>query len=191
MYFASKNSKNRIVHYDHCGYRKRMQKENIIVFKTLEAAREAGYRLCDCCAPIHKYIKAEADEIYKFSLEYGIACFQHDGAFCIRTPMSNWKIIVNGQKHNIFLYHKNTSKVETPSMVKGYHSQCVRSDTILGYLNYIAEHDKFRKQHPLIVTTKKEPPRKGTKRWRKEEKRKKRSKRRQEIRRVYELIEAL
>ncbi len=105
MYFASKNSKKQIVHYDYCSYRKCMRKGNIITFTTLEEARAVGYRLCDCCAPIRKYVRAEAEEISSFSQEHGVTCHQHDGVLCVRTPYSRWKIIVNGQKHNIFLYH--------------------------------------------------------------------------------------
>ena len=191
MYYASRESKKRIVHYKHCRYSKRINRRNSIYFLTLDDARAAGYTLCDCCAPISKYVRAEREEIQYFSQEYGLMCFQHDGALEVITPRSKWKIIVNGQKHNLFLYHKNTPGTYTESMIKGYHSQCVRHSNILGYLYYIVEHDKFRKKHPFKVKPQKSPPRKGTKRWYKEERRKKEQQRRRDIAKVYQLLDEL
>ena len=69
-----------------------------------------------------------------------------DGQLHVYTPRSKWRIIVNGRDNKIFLYHKNTySKYEKiPSIIPGYHSQAIRSKTIVGYLEYIIQHDIYR-----------------------------------------------
>lgn len=55
---------------------------------------------------------------------------------------------MNGKARKLFLYHKNTYQKEEkiPSIVHGYHSQAIRSKTVVGYLEYIRDHDIYRKR---------------------------------------------
>ena len=71
-----------------------------------------------------------------------------DGQLHVHTPRSKWRIIVNGKANKLFLYHKNTyhKNEEIPSIVPGYHSQATRSKTIVGYLEYIIQHDIYRRR---------------------------------------------
>jgi len=64
--------------------------------------------------------------------------------------------------------------------------------TLLGYLEYIVEHDYFRMLNPIHpAPKKKEPPRKGTKRYRKQQKRAKKQALRESIRNVLNLIDTI
>lgn len=191
MYFYSKKSHNKIVHLNNCSYVLHMDRESKGQFANLEEAREAGYQLCKCCAPISKYYKSEYFKIKEYAAKNGLAFYLNDGVLIIQTPYSKWKIITNGHKNYIFLYHKNTyKKCRENTLVPGYHSQSVRRSTIMGYLKYIVEHDNYRLNNPeyhgpVYV----EPPRKGTKRYKKEKKRERKRERYQSVMRVLALIE--
>ena len=80
---------------------------------------------------------------------------------------------------------------ETHDRVPGYHCQSVCHPTLLGYLEYIVEHDYFRMLNPIHLAPKKKSPRKGTKRYRKQQKRAKKQARRESIHNVLNLIDTI
>lgn len=169
MYYYSKKSHNKIVHLSHCTYFQHMNHDEIGTFGRMDEATSAGYRICKCCAPIRKYYKEEYYKIKDYASKNGIAFYLSNGEFIVQTPYSKWKIITNGRKNYIFLYHKNIySKNIDKSLVPGYHSQAVRRNTIMGYLQYIVDHDNYRLKNPIYHgPVYVEPPRRGTKRYRK------------------------
>ena len=122
-----------------------------------------------------------------------MVCIYENGVIDVITPRSEWKIIVNGQLHKIFLYHKNSRPCyHDTSMIPSYHSQATRSNTILGYLQYIMGHDEYRRHHPIAEKKKEKPaPSKGTKRYKKAVKRQRALERRTQIRSVYHMIDIL
>lgn len=191
MYFYSKKSHKKIVHLSHCSYFQYMSHESIGKFENIEDAQTAGYRICKCCAPISKYYRKEYYKIKDYAAKNGIAFYLNDGALIIQTPRSKWKIITNGNRNYIFLYHKNIyNKGKDKSLVPGYHSQSVRRSTIMGYLKYIVDHDNYRMKNPeyhgpVYV----EPARKGTKRYKKEKTKERKRERYQSVMRVLALIE--
>ncbi len=146
MVFYSIKSNEKVFHQSHCIIRNRIQKENQRMFETPEIARENGYRHCNCCSRVGMKLRKEQKEVEQFCQENGMSCRLEDGRLHIRTTNSKWCIIQNGKAGHIFLYHKNTFHKDTkyPSILPGYHSQAIRSDTILGYLKYIVGHDDFR-----------------------------------------------
>lgn len=178
MMFYSKNSGSKVIHNNHCSYFKRMNHKNIGTFVSIEEARGAGYHLCKHCAPMWRYYSKEYYRIKAYAAKKGMALDYVDGEIIVQTPYSSWKIIVNGQKNHIFLYHKNTYGrcPNKRDLVPGYHSQSVRRSTLMEYLEYIAEHDAYRLKHPEIekytaeaqsqkgTTRKKQKTRKGKKR---------------------------
>ena len=93
------------------------------------------------------------------------------------------------------LYHQNTfeSQRDCRSEIKGYHLQGGASyDSVVDYLKYIVEHDYFRMWNPVYHRPKKkEPPKKGTKRYRREQRKMKNREKRQAVRNVLDLIESL
>lgn len=190
MMFYSKKSHNKTVHNCHCSYYKRMDHKQIGSFDTLEDAKRAGYHICKHCAPMWSYYSKEYNKIKEYVSQNGLAYEYMDGEIIVQTPYSNWKIIVNGQKNNIFLYHKNTYNRcnDKTSLVPGYHSQSFRRDTLIEYFRYIAEHDIYRLNHPE-QPKKKYGHKKGTKRNKHEVKKQKKRERYQGMMRVLALIE--
>lgn len=157
MVFYSIKSTEKVFHLPHCKIRQRMNKEYEQHFDTPEEAREHGYRMCNCCSPVGSRLRKEQVAVNQFCQENGVSCRQEDGQLHIRTPHSKWRIIVNGKAKKLFLYHKNSyEKPERiPSIVPGYHSQAIRCDSIMGYLQYIVEHDTFRVRERKIAKKKK------------------------------------
>lgn len=148
MVFYSTKSREKVFHLPHCKISRRILKKNRQQFVTPEIARNAGYRICACCSPVGMKLRKEQDTVDRFCLEHGISCYLEDGQLHVHTPWSRWRIIANGKENKLFLYHKNTNRrrEKTPSIVPGYHSQAIRHTTILGYLDYIVQHDAFRQK---------------------------------------------
>lgn len=148
MVFYSTKSNEKVFHLPHCKIARRIRKEYKKQFATPEEARSAGYRMCNCCSPVGMRLRKEQEAVNQFCQENGVSCWLEDGQLHVITPRSEWRIIINGKAKKLFLYHKNTyEKFEKiPSIVPGYHSQAARSETIVGYLEYIIQHDIYRRQ---------------------------------------------
>lgn len=194
MFYYSKNSRKKIVHKQQCPYCARMKKDNTGLFLSLDEARAAGYRLCIYCSAVGKRYLSEYKTLASYAVENGLSFRYDDGKVLIETPHSSWMIITNGKKHKMFLYHQNAENFPNErSLIPGYHSQHFQSNTILGYMEYIVEHDGYRLHHKYHMKNKPEPspPRKGTKRYKKLQRKIKRDKRRAEQRNVYRIFEEL
>lgn len=148
MIFYSTKSNEKVFHLPHCKIARRIRKEFKKQFATPEEARMAGYRMCNCCSLVGMRLRKEQNAVNQFCQENGVSCRLKDGQLHVHTPRSKWRIIVNGKAHKLFLYHKNTyhKNEEIPSIVPGYHSQAIRSKTIVGYLEYIIDHDIYRRR---------------------------------------------
>lgn len=193
MMFYSKKDNKKIVHFSNCHYVRKIKKDNLEKFNTIEEARNAGYRVCNCCAPIAGHVRKEKKAIEDFCRKEGLSFHMHDGVLIICSPRSKWKIITNGSKKKLFLYHKNENKyIKSKSMITGYHSQAIRKDCIVEYLKYIIQHDEWRRYHPInLPVSKISAPQKGTKRWRKQQTKEKRHDRKMQISNVLSMIESL
>lgn len=148
MVFYSIKSKDRVFHLTDCVVNRRIKRDNRRQFDTPELAREAGLRMCNRCAPMGRKLQRELPEINKFANDHEIAYQLRDNVLHITSRCGEWAIIMIGKRNIIFLYHKNLrpAKSSRASVVPGYHSQAVRADSILGYLQYIAAHDIYRGQ---------------------------------------------
>lgn len=148
MVFYSTKSNEKVFHLPHCKIARRIRKEYKKQFATPEEARMAGYRMCNCCSLVGMRLRKEQKAVNQFCQENGVSCWLEDGQLHVHTPRSKWRIIVNGKANKLFLYHKNTyhKYEEIPSIVPGYHSQATRSMTIVGYLEYIVQHDIYRRR---------------------------------------------
>ena len=198
MYYCSKNSKEKIAHTENCQYAKRIQPRNTIMYKNAIEARNAGYRVCKCCAPIKTYVKKQDKEIDQYCQQAGLSCQidWREGCLKVATSYSQWKIIVNGRDDYIFLYHKNFHRfgINNDDLVPGYHSQKTRKSDILGYLEYVAAHDSYRISNPIqgkAFQPAESHPRKGSKKFRAQERRQKNREKRRSVARVLDLIEAI
>lgn len=118
--------------------------------------------------------KSEESAIQEYCSHNGLCFSIENKCFRVETPRSLWKITPEDNSTCTMLYHKNELHLEKRrhDRVPGYHCQGVCYPTLLGYLEYIVEHDYFRMLNPIHpAPKKKEPPRKGTKRYRKQQKR--------------------
>lgn len=75
--------------------------------------------------------------------------------------------------------------------LKNYHIQNVSYFSLLPYFEYIIRHDTYRIQNPLRPVQKKEPPKKGAKRYRKMQAREKKAAKSRSVRNVLNLIDSL
>ncbi len=157
MCYVCGKSSNKIIHVQNCGYVKQIPQKNKKFFNDPKEAVESGYSFCKHCSYLNRYVRRERNSIENYCKANGLFMEfnRKDGSLDIISHTGKWKIIVNGQRHFIWLYHKNLSGMNNSSMVPGYHSQKVRKSTILGYLEYIVEHDTYREEDPLYSYQKK------------------------------------
>ncbi len=190
MCYISGKSSNKIVHNSVCRYVKMMPDKNKRFFHTLKEASEAGYKQCKYCAHIKKYLRREEKELDRYCKPKGGYYFfnPEDGSLEVLSKSGKWKVIVNGQKHFIWLYHRNNGETNLGGLVPGFHSQKVRCGTLMGYMEYIVKHDEYRNADPLYENQKHENTVIGSKKWRKDRRREKKIRRMQSIRYVDELL---
>lgn len=191
MCYVCGKSSNKIVHLTGCRYVKMMPEKNRKYFNSLKDASEAGYVQCKYCSHIMKYLKREEKSLESYCRPNGVYFYfsAADGSLDVISRSGRWKIIVNGQKHYIWLYHKNNHGFKPGELVPGYHSQSIRSSSLMGYMNYIVKHDLFREDNPLYEHQKHSNAPKGSKKWKKDQRRAKNMRKTQSIRYVNELLE--
>lgn len=191
MCYVCGKSRNKIVHAQGCRYVKMMPEVNRRYFNTLKEASEEGYVQCKYCAHIKKYLNREEKELEEYCRPNGVYYFFNptDGSIDVISHSGKWKIMVNGQKHFIWLYHKNNHGVNNRNLVPGYHSQKIRSSSLMGYMTYIVKHDQFREENPLYERQMHTNTTKGSKKWKKDQRRAERMRKTQSIRYVNELLE--
>lgn len=132
---------------------RRIKSEDIGEFNTSEEARENSYTQCKYCAPMGKYYRREYQSMKSCAVQNGLSFYLYDGAITIMTPHSKWKLITMGKKNRLHLLHKSTIKKEVKEcIIPGYHSQSFYSPTIMGYMEFILEHDNYRLHNPGYTT---------------------------------------
>ena len=191
MFYYSNESRAKVVHYEGCHHLKKIKKENLMSFDSIRDVRKGEYRICSCCSPITEHLRNERKELENFCQENGLAYFVNKGNLYIRTNHSKWKVLVSNSKEVLELHHKNSFEKEHDNSVPGYHRQNYISDSIIGYMEYITNHEYYRMYNPVPIYTKKEPPTKGTKRWNKQQKAARKKERRRKIWNVINLIDSL
>ena len=191
MCYVCGKSSNKIVHTEACRYVKMIPVQNRRYFVSLKEAEDAGYMRCKYCSHISKYMTKERKDLVQYCKANGL-CYvfnRIDGSLDIVSRSGNWKIIVNGQKHFIWLYHKNIyHENDQRGMVPGYHSQKVRKSTLMGYMYYIADHDHYKMKTPL---DQRQMTAKGRKAKKQQERHAEKVKRIQSIRYVRELLDKM
>ena len=193
MCYICGKSNNKIIHTMDCRYVKMMPEKNRKYYHTLKEASEAGYVQCKYCAYIKKYLNREEKQLEEFFKPSGVYFYFNpgDGSIDVISHSGKWKIIVNGQRHFIWLYHKNNNGSNYGDLVPGYHSQRIRSSSLMGYMSYIVEHDKYREENPLYNRQKHQNAEKGSKKWKKDERRAKNMRKTQSIRYVMNLLDEM
>jgi len=195
MFVASKKGSVKILHNQQCFYGKRIRPEDRQLFYTVEEGEKAGYHSCKYCSAIGRHYRKEATKIKQFCEENKIFLQHESREIHVQTPLSRWKIVWNGKKGRIFLYHKNVFRrfMEEKEEVPGYHRQPVTKSSIYGYLKYIVLHDKWIFYHGNGEENKPKESYHGIRRKKyiSQVRRMKKKERRSSIRRVYNLLEQL
>lgn len=191
MFYYSIESKEKVVHFEGCNHLKNIKAENLMSFDNINDVRKSEYRICSCCSPIVEHLRNEQAELEKYCLENGLLYFIHKGNLHISTHHSKWKVLISDNKNRLELHHQNSYEKEHEDSVPGYHKQSHSSNSILGYMEYINEHEYYRMLNPLHIVTKKAPPKKGTRRYRGQQKAMARKERKRQIWNVLNLIDSL
>lgn len=195
MFVASKKGSSKILHNQQCFYGKRIRPEDQKLFYTVEEGEKAGYHSCKYCSAIGRHYRKEATKIKQFCEENKIFLQHESREIHVQTPLSHWKIVWNGKKGCIFLYHKNVFRrfMEEKEEVPGYHRQPVTKNSIYGYLKYIVIHDNWIFHHGNGEENKPKESYHGIRRKKyiSQVRRMKKKERRSSIRRVYNLLEQL
>ena len=79
MYTYSTSHGEKIFHAASCTYSGRIKMKKRNYFDTKQEAREHGYRMCNCCAPIVRYMKRERNEIVRFARKHNMKLHVYDG----------------------------------------------------------------------------------------------------------------
>lgn len=192
MFIASRKSKSKIFHEEHCPYAQRISERNRIYFAMADDALRAGYSPCKHCSVIFQAFRKEKEALHTYCQKHGIHMAVQNHRLCIRTGHSRW-LLAPGKEKSLRLFHKNEENRLTNALEKrfpGYHEQRAHCGSILAYLQYIVRHDAY-KQHEAALKTLPPVPKKGTKRYRKWLKQEKARSRRHQIGNVLSLIECL
>lgn len=146
MLYASKNSRSKLMHTKKCRYRFRIARHNLIRFYNLSDGLKEGYYLCSCFYRDDESITMPNSSIgEKLKANDIDVMFNGEHGFDIITPYSEWKV-VSGKNKRKSLYHKNEcDSPNTVSKIKGYHYQSFRVINLEQVIDYIIEHDKYRK----------------------------------------------
>ncbi len=189
MYFYHKNSRDKIVHAKNCHYVGNV--ENVLVFKNLYDAHKAGYRLCKHCRAKVNFFLAEKEEINAICEKYEFFLKVRQLHIAITSDYDKWIIAPNSKNQIMEIYHKNKiDRTDTKATdYQGYHFQNVTYLTVAECLEYIHEHDVYREKHPFYI--KPEPPKKGSRNYRKAQKKEKERGRKKAIWKTLCVIESL
>ena len=148
MVYVSAKSREKVFHFSSCGACGRIRAENRQVFRSMEEARRAGYRMCSCCAPVGRQLRRERAAVMRFCGQHAMTCRLEDGHLHIGTFSGRWQVISTGRANTLLLYHKNSRFTlqgeERGIRIPGYHFQhSARCTTLMGFLCYIVQHDRY------------------------------------------------
>ena len=191
IFYYSNKSKAKVVHYKGCHHLKNIKAKNLGFFDCVKDILKKEYRIFLNCSPITKQLKKEQAQLENFCQENGLSYFINKGNLHIETYCSKWKILISDNKDVFELHHKNSFEKEHTNSVPGYHMQNYKSNTIIGYMEYIINHEHYRMYNPVQIFTKKEPPAKGSKHRKRQQKAIKKKERKRKIRNFLNLINSL
>jgi len=138
-----------IYHKPGCGYEKRILSKNRMEMSK-EQAQVQGYCACQYCNSMNYQYKKENEIIKQFAEQKDMEFKYADGLLYVKTINSLWKLVYSMKEEKIALYHRNSSDspVDMNNLeIEKFHRQkdILYMNTIHGCLNYIYEHDKYRR----------------------------------------------
>ena len=193
-YYISGQSGRKIFHKVNCRYVNMIPIEKRKVFFSLHEAPKAGYVSCKYCSSVYsRLMRLEKKTLESFCRPKGICYFYNDqeGALEVISKSGKWKIVGADGNSEIELYHRNARVTKKKGAILGYHRQKANSKTLLGYMEYIANHDEFRNNNPLSAkdAEKVKAKKPGSKKWKKLQHKAEMLKKRRDETYVMELLE--
>lgn len=143
-----------IYHRADCDCLKNVPNKKILTTSSFNMYR-LGYTPCRKCAPIYKYYDEHREAIGRIALENGLSLRLRDESLLIESQLSSWKLVCkpaySGDGLRFKLYHENTQQYRNCDIVHGeimkkYHDQEVHYKSIEENLEYIVQHDNYRKE---------------------------------------------
>lgn len=199
MYYYTQKSRNKIVHTKECFHIRNTDLKDVGWFEKFFDIYGGGYKICKHCSPLMKNYRKEEKDVVDFCMHNGLSIKISNSSMSVITPRSKWKIAM-GDDTDLTLFHKNSFETERDHLsdIKGYHRQYDTSaDSILAYLGYIVNHDRYRMLNPVIKPKKKKapkvkkPPKQFTQKYKNAQKREKKRERIRSINNVLSLIDSL
>ena len=192
MYYYCKNNEKKIVHLANCHHIRKTEISKLASFDNITEAEEKGYHVCKHCAGLKSYLRNEKEEIHAVQKKHGIVVITTLSYMYINTVNEQWIIIFDDERNCLKLFHRNSFETGAPTQIPHYHCQNFDSDTLCGYLNYIVEHDEYRKGTPLrIKQNKPKKARKGSKRYKNQQKKIAKKQHKYAVKNVLNLIDSL
>lgn len=150
MFFGSTKCRRRLYHTDNCRHTQSILAKNRILFHTAGEAAEAGYIPCLRCGWLGNALRKERGAVDAFCRRNNFSRFVHNGElFVIAAKDIAWRICPPKQTGSYpILMHESIFDVpyireQKPYPERQYHRQKAYCSTLLGYLEYILDHDRF------------------------------------------------
>ncbi|MBP5261752.1 MAG: hypothetical protein J6Z43_06475 [Clostridiales bacterium] len=177
-----------IYHEHDCPYAKRLAKENTRKVDE-DYALERELIPCKHCQSLNYIFHSGMDSYVSKMRAKHLSYMLNGNWLLVQTDISFWKIGYDRYSRDFFLFHGNTAPADSTVEVhekNEYHRQAdvMHQDSIAQYLDYIYEHDRFRRGDYS------HPPR-GTRKQRNKCARARANLKRAERARVYELIDKI
>jgi len=145
MIVFSKTGRNKIYHLHDCTYVEKAGTEKLGRLDNHAQALREGYRCCCRCDAVARRVASEEAQIRKFCAEHELICLQEPGALVINTVRSQWRLVPRDAYLQLQLYHRNwLPNKYNDSDLEDYHLQKVKSSTVIGFLEYIVNHERYR-----------------------------------------------
>lgn len=153
--------------------------------------------MCNVCEtdflPIESYLNMEKKELDSYCRDNGLyyRLNSEKSTLDVISKSGEWKIVVDGDENLIRLYHRNHHWTKERSLILGYHRQYISSDTLMGYMKYIVNHDMYREENPLYKHLVDSKTVKGSKRWKKNQQKAERVRKSRRIRYVNAILDSI
>ncbi len=162
MYIFSKKSRSKIAHTITCHHIRNTDISFLGGFDDKRDVIAHGYRLCRHCTRTDKLYNKYKRRAEDFCKLHSMKCTILNDVVSITTTHSSWKLIMHDWFDDFSLYHKNSvystfipkckknSDHTKPSDTEGYHYQKFHSKSVIEILEYILNHDNYRKENPYF-----------------------------------------
>ena len=134
------------VHLNDCVYISRIKQYHLVGYFNLENALSNNGRLCSCCASIRSFYLREKDDILRYCVSNQLNVSLKEDGIHVISQNEVWRIVMDPFRNQPTLYHHNRfyrGRKPTNSGLSEYHIQNCSWKSIVEYLKYIKNHEKY------------------------------------------------